>query len=180
MSQTSIFAILVMAMLAVQIASAELLTLHNHVIDTGYYSVLLPDVQIGKPYSFLSTNYSVTEENISLNSGIGTKGTFIIICDLKNFDGSIPNDLENYMNQFVKNEHAQNSTKVSKPYPGWIVTSSNDPMIYYIEQINSSEYMILATDETPEMATLILKNLKVYPITDKDELTRQKVAEALQ
>jgi hypothetical protein len=175
-----------MAMLAVQIASAELITLHDHVIDTGSYAITLPNITINEPVSKSDGNATISIEEVSWNSGIGKPNSAIEIFCMKNISDPVITDNHYHVIQQLKdfqNQAPTNSTKVFKPYPGFITTSTDlaeQPTIMYVGQINSSEFIMFITEETPSIAALILRNLKVYPITDKDALTRQKVAEGLQ
>ena len=173
--RTYIFVVLVVAIFAVQPINAELITLQNHIVDTGDYFVLLRYSLITEPILTVDDNITINQESIKWDNGIVApiKRTGFAIFDIQSVDNP------GIIKALLKKYSSQNATKVSKPYPGWIFTSNNT-RINYIGQINSSELIVFATNETPEMATYILQNLKVYPIADKDELTRQKVAEGLQ
>jgi len=110
--------------------------------------------------------------------------TDLLIVDLKTSvcNNTIETDLANaFFSDNVPTIHTY--SPISQPYPGWVTsgnTSSELPIIVYVGNITSNEILLVVTLEAPDTAAFFLKNLRVYPIADKDALTRRKVAEGLQ
>ena len=173
--------------LATGTAFADLVTLQDHVIDTGAYMLLNGD-DYQQVIPLTEDGYR-TEGFVWRSDRNQVVGTVV---DITEFPFQF-NDSEalGFMTRLMETETIVGKNNmtgtiyqiVSLPYPGWVTSVRDESrgldLIAYIGNSTTTEIVIVITEEDASTAAFILENLRVYPIKDKSALMAQKVADRL-
>lgn len=170
--------------LATGTAFADLVTLQDHVIDTGAYMLLTgDDYQQVIPLSEDVEGFAWRSDR---NQVFGTM-VFIVEFPFQ-FNDS---EALGFMTRLMETETIVGKNNmtgtiyqlVSLPYPGWVTSVRDESrgldLIAYIGNLTTTEIVTVITEEDASTAAFILENLRVYPIKDKSALMAKKVADRL-
>jgi hypothetical protein len=190
--KTIIF-VLVLALCLIGTTSAELIDLGNYVIDFGAYNLPISNQYLSglRQYMHTDSDPTFTWRWDAKGSWDGAINIFNETIDPTKIHGNLTtHQIELYTDYGVLMGVASaggmnltNAYNVSIPLPGLITVITNypggKPMTAYVGHIEGPFYLCVMSREKPDMAELILQNLKVIPKRDENAYAARQLASAL-
>ncbi len=150
----------ILAVIIVNIGSANIISLERYTIDTGAYVFYDPSIMHSGPQPAEELSNSTTYSEYVYYKGLNQEIYIGIIEFLDNLTLDSPG-----------------ATNVSTPYPGFV--SVDNGTISYFGKVSDKVLLLVKTTDLDGAAYLI-KNLKVYPKSLESTLIESKVARELE